>query len=193
MDDEIRLQISLEMLKEVIERDIEIPLKTFGLSMRPVICDGEWIGVRRAAQGEIRIGDIIVYQAGSRFVAHRAIRRMEKGGQTCFQLKGDAHLASEGVLPAGQIVARVVTLRKQNRIIDMEQPAWRRANRIIAHYSSAIDRVYRCFPYRPERTSLAGRLLAAAVRLPPRLLMLACESLTKSRRPDRHGASTNAQ
>ena len=182
MDDETRLQLSLDMLKEVIERDTEIPLKTFGLSMRPAICGGEWIVVRRVAEGEVQVGDIIVYQAGGKFVAHRIIRRLEKGGQTCFRVKGDAQLSSEGVLPAGQIVARVVALKKKGREIDMDQTTWRRVNRIIAHYSSAIDRIFRCLHYRPDRTGLVGRLLTAAVRLPPRLLMLAWEFSTKNSR-----------
>ena len=178
MDDETRLRVALEMLKGVIERDVEIPLKTFGLSMRPVIYGGEWIVVRRAIEAEIRVGDIIIYQAGQGFVAHRVIQRLKKGEQTCFKVKGDAHLASEGVVSAGQIIARVVALKKRGRVISMDQPAWQRANRIIARYSSAIDHLYRRLPFRPDRTSLAGRILAAVVRLPPRLLMFAWERAT---------------
>ncbi len=171
MDDETRHQLALDMLKEVIERDIEIPLKTFGSSMTPVICCGEWIVVRRALESEIQVGDIIIYQVGHTFVAHRVIRRVKKSGQTCFQVKGDAHLVSEGVLPAGQVIARVVSLKKGRRVISLEQPVWRRANRVIACYSSVVDMLYRRLPSRPDPTGPAGRLVTALVRLPPRLLM----------------------
>ncbi len=171
MDNETRLRLSLDMLKEVIERDMDIPLKTSGLSMRPAINDGDWIVVRRAREGEIQAGDIIIYQADSTFVAHRVINRREAAGKTIFQVKGDAHLASEGVLPAEKIVARVVTIQKRNLVIDMEQPFWRHASRIIACYSSLVDILTRRLHFQSDPTGPAGRLLTALVCLPPRLVM----------------------
>jgi signal peptidase I len=189
MDEETRLRLTLDMLKEVIERDLEIPLKTFGSSMRPVIHGGEWIAVRRALEAEIQVGDIIIYQASRTFVAHRVIQRREQAGQVYFRIKGDAHLVSEGMVTAGQIVARVVALKKGSRVINLEQPGWRRVNRIIARYSAWLDNLYKRLPFCPDLTSPGGRLLAALIRVPPRLLMVVGELVTGHSRSKGQGYS----
>jgi hypothetical protein len=176
------------MLKEVIERDVEIPLKTFGLSMRPSICGGEWIVVRRADAKEMGVGDVVIYQSGPTFVAHRVIRRRHQDGRVYFTVKGDAHLAAEGEISADEVVAKVVALRKADKTIDLNRPRWRLANRLIARYSSWVDRLYRGTPFlhgilrrAGERPlgRLAIRLVSGLNRLPPRLLIGSWEMVTR--------------
>lgn len=168
------------MLKEVIERDVEIPLKTFGLSMRPSIYAGEWIVVRRAGAEEISVGDVVIYQSGPTFIAHRVIRQRHQDGRVYFTVKGDAHLAAEGEIAAGEVVARVVALKKADKTIDLSRPRWRLANRLIARYSSWVDTLYRSVPFlhgilrrASERpwARLVIRLVSGLNRLPPRLLI----------------------
>lgn len=176
MDKETRLHLAMDMLKEVIERDVEIPLKTIGLSMRPFIYGGEWVVARRAGEVEICIGDVVIYQSGSTFIAHRVIRRREEAERVYFTVKGDAHLAAEGEISAEQVVARVVALKKASRIIDLDQPRWRRANRWIARYSSWVDILYTSLPCLPGITGRAGgRFLACLAgrlaRLTTRLMI----------------------
>jgi hypothetical protein len=143
MDQATRLCLAMDMLNEVIEREEDVPLKTFGLSMTPAIQGGEWVVVRRVSTEEVRIGDVVIYQAGNVFVAHRIIRKREQGGSICFTVKGDAHLAAEGEIAPREIVARVVALQKMGERIDMDRPRWRLANRLIAHCSSWVDRLCR--------------------------------------------------
>ena len=178
MDRETQLHLALDMLTEVIERDVEIPLKTAGLSMQPSICGGEWVVVRRAGAPEIGLGDIVIYQAGSIFIAHRVIRRRERDGRVFFAVKGDAQLAAEEIA-AERVVARVVALKKGDRRIDLDRPRWRMANRLIAGYSSWVDTLYRAMPRLPAALRpdsgrlpgrLAGRLVSSLNRLPARLL-----------------------
>jgi hypothetical protein len=174
MDRETQLHLTLDMLKEVIERDVEIPLKTVGLSMRPSIYGGEWIVVRRASAPEIGVGDVVIYEAGSTFIAHRVIRRREQAGRIYFAVKGDAQLAAEEIA-AEQVVARVVALKKGDQWIDLDRPCSRLANRLIAGYSSWVDTLYRAMPrlpavLRPASGPLPGRLVSALNRLPARLL-----------------------
>jgi hypothetical protein len=178
MDRETRLHLALDMLKEVIERDVEVPLKTAGLSMQPSICGGEWVVVRRTAPPEAHVGDVVIYQAGSIFIAHRIIRRRERDGQVFFAVKGDAQLAAEEIA-AEQVVARVVAVQRGERRIDMSAPLRRLANRLMAGYSSWVDTLYRAMPRLPAVLRpgggrlpgrLAGRLVSSLNRLPARLL-----------------------
>ncbi len=178
MDRETQLHLTLDMLKEVIERDVEVPLKTAGLSMQPSICDGEWVVVRRTGASKIGAGDIVVYQAGSTLVAHRIIRRRERAGRVFFAVKGDAQLAAEEIA-AEQVVARVVAVREGGRRVDLDRPCRRLANRLIAGYSSWVDTLYRAMPRLPATLRpgsgrlpgrLSGRLVSSLNRLPARLL-----------------------
>lgn len=188
MDKEARLHLAMDMLKEVIERDVEVPLKTFGLSMRPSIRGGEWIVVRRAGTEEMNVGDVVIYQAGNTFVAHRVIRKRDHDGCPYLTVKGDAHLAAEGEIAAGEVVAKVVALRKADKMIDLNHPRWRLTNRLIALYSSWVDALYRSVPClhgvlrrgsgRPLGR-LAIRLVGGLIRLPTRLLIGSWELATK--------------
>jgi len=139
MDRATRLSLAMDMLNEVIERDEDVPLKTFGVSMAPFIYGGEWVVVRRASGEKIRLGDVVIYQAGNVFIAHRVVRKRVQNGRVYFTVKGDAHLEAEGEIAAGEIVARVVALQKADKRIDLDLPRWRLANRLIALCSAWID------------------------------------------------------
>ena len=139
MDRATRLSLAMDMLNEVIERDEDIPLKTFGLSMTPTIHGGEWVIVRKVSGEKIRIGDVVIYQAGNVFVAHRVIRKREQDDKVYFTVKGDAHLEAEGEIAEEEIVAKVVALQKMDERIDMDRPRWRLANRVIALCSAWAD------------------------------------------------------
>jgi signal peptidase I len=193
MDRETQLHLILDMLKEVIERGVEVPLKTAGLSMQPSIYGGEWVVVRRVATREVPgggpgknvgtgcalgVGDIVIYQAGSIFIAHRVIRRRERDGQVYLAVKGDAQLVAEEIA-AEQVVARVVAVERGDRRIDLNTPRRRLANRLIAGYASWVDILFRAMPrlpavLRPDSGRLPGRLVGLLVsslnRLPARLL-----------------------
>lgn len=143
MDRATRLSLAMDMLNEVIERDENVPLKTFGLSMTPAIQGGEWVIVRRASAEEIRLGDVVIYQAGNVFVAHRVIRKRERDGSVYFTVKGDAHLAAEGEIAQEEIVAKVVALQKTDKRIDLDRSRWRLANRLVALCSAWVDSLCR--------------------------------------------------
>lgn len=188
MDKETRLHLALDMLKEVIDRDVEIPLKTFGLSMRPSIYGGEWIVVRRAGAEEIGMGDVVIYQSGPVFVAHRVIRKRQQDDRICFTMKGDAHLAAEGEIAAEEVVAKVVAMKKADKTIDLSRPRWRLANRLIALYSSWVDTLYRGVPFLHGILKRGGdrpwgrlvmRLVSSLNRLPTRLLIGSWEIATR--------------
>ena len=198
MDRETRLHLALDMLKEVIDRDsMEIPLKTLGFSMSPSIRGGEWVVVRRAKPAQIAVGDVVIYQAGNTFVAHRVIRKRYHDGHLFFTVKGDAHLGAEGEVDAEAVVARVVALKRADKIIDLNHPRWRLASRLIALYSSWVDALYRSVPFlhgilRPGSDGPFGRLtiqmVSALTCLPARLLIGSWEAAIKQgKKPGRPG------
>ncbi|MBN1976802.1 MAG: hypothetical protein JW918_05325 [Anaerolineae bacterium] len=166
MDRATRLSLAMDMLNEVIERDEDVPLKTFGLSMRPTIYGGEWVVVRRANPEKVGMGDVVIYQAGNVFVAHRVIRKRVQDGKVYFTVKGDAHLEAEGEIAAGEIVAEVVALQKTDKRIDLDRPRWRLANKLIAIWSAWVDSLCRGRVDRPgdeRRVRPLRRLFGGAV------------------------------
>ena len=180
MDRRTQLHLAIEMLKEVIDRDVEIPLKTFGPSMTPSIQGGEWIVVRRVSPERIAVGDVVIYENGNLFVAHRVIRKRCEDGCVYLTTKGDAHLGAEGEIPAEKALAKVVALKKPGRGIEMDSLRWQLTNRLIAYYSLFIDSLYRGVPFlhgalRRQADRPLGRfgmrIVGAMMRLPIKLLM----------------------
>jgi hypothetical protein len=191
MDRETHLEVALDLVKEVIGRGGEVPLKTVGLSMGPAVQSGDWLIVRKADPAEIIVGDVVVYQAGPRFVAHRVIRRCARAGRVWLTVKGDAQLAAEGEIAAADVLARAVAVstgepggtRGARETVDLVGRRGRRIARWIARYSSAVDRLYRSVPFlhgvlgrSPDRRArpLARwtiRFLGGLNRAPIRLLL----------------------
>lgn len=180
MDQRTQLHLAIEMLKEVIDRDVEIPLKTFGLSMTPSIRGGEWIAVRRVSPERIAVGDVVIYENDDLFVAHRVIRKRCKDGRIYITTKGDAHLGAEAEIPAEKVLAKAIALKKPGRIIEMDSFRWRLTNSLIAYYSLFIDNLYRSVPFlhgalRRQADRPLGRLgmriVGGIIHLPIRLLM----------------------
>ncbi len=61
----------------LLKKGHPIRFETKGGSMSPAIVDGEIIKVEPIAVSEIRPGDIILYEAGNRIIAHRVIRTIK--------------------------------------------------------------------------------------------------------------------
>lgn len=133
--------ISIELLKETIERGDEIPLKTYGFSMGYTIRNGDWINVKKANAKDIRCGDIIIFQAGTQFVCHRMITKRNGNIFT----KGDSYLMLDKPIPQDRIIAKVTELNTNGRIIKLNTILNKTINRFIGIYFLIIWHIYKFF------------------------------------------------
>jgi hypothetical protein len=76
-------QLFIDMSTELLRQGKNVRFQAPGLSMHPAIKEGETITVAPVARFNIKRGDILLYLAGKKVVAHRVVRiKREKSGST---------------------------------------------------------------------------------------------------------------
>ena len=178
MDPQKLKLVSLELVKDALNKDIAIPLKTFGLSMGDTIRSGEWILVRKVTPDKLRFGDIVIFQDRTHFVCHRLIRKKEIRGTACVLTKGDSHIAPDRYVPASAILARVAGLKKGDILYRLDGLKGRWINTLLGGYSLIVALLYVRLPllqgFRKKHVDHAGMALVwcvySLIRFPAKLL-----------------------
>ena len=108
-----------------------------GSSMAPLLRDGDVLVIEHG-NGDLRLGDVIVFRAGGRIKAHRLLRRRRTAdGRLWYATKGDASVGFDAPVPAEQVIGRVVEVHGPNRHRRLESPFWILVNYGIAAQAAA--------------------------------------------------------
>jgi signal peptidase I len=75
--------------------------------MLPTIRPGDILVVGRVAPEALAVGDIIVWLADERLIAHRVVRLFEAAGERLFQTHGDARPRPDPAAPIARVIGRV--------------------------------------------------------------------------------------
>ncbi len=112
-----------------------------GRSMLPLIREGDQILVSHGLAQAGR-GDILVFRQGNQLVAHRMLSRNTADGASQFLTKGDNVLRPDPLVPAAEILGRVLLIRRGGRELSLDTPFWRRLGWLIAIIMLAWNKVY---------------------------------------------------
>ncbi|WP_253735911.1 hypothetical protein [Paenibacillus sp. FJAT-26967] len=119
-----RLTVSMESELElhVIRRSLEqrgrVEIPSRGTSMLPLIREGSVCTFEPAGPDEVQRGDIVLFEAADGgLIAHRLIRRTGTGSGAVFYCKGDANTGFDPPVAAGNLLARLVQIRRGSREI----------------------------------------------------------------------------
>ncbi|MVO99758.1 peptidase S24 [Paenibacillus sp. N10] len=86
--------------------------------MLPLIREGSVCTFEQAGPDEVQRGDIVLFEAADGgLIAHRLIRRTGSGGGAVFYCKGDANIGFDLPVAAGNLLARLVQIRRGTRTI----------------------------------------------------------------------------
>lgn len=97
----------------------EARLRAAGGSMFPTIRPGDVLTIRRCAIEQLREGDVIlVRDGGARVIAHRLLERVGEGPASQLVMRGDSHWENDPVRPAIDLLGRVTTVHRQQRVLD---------------------------------------------------------------------------
>ena len=83
-------RIFLEASHEILRLGYAVRFRAGGQSMHPTIKDGEMITVEPVTPGDIKRGDILLYQFKKGVIAHRVMRVEREDAQLRFILRGDS-------------------------------------------------------------------------------------------------------
>lgn len=140
------LDAALELLGERAGRAV---FEVRGRSMRPTLRDGDAVLVVLADRS-LRAGDLAVFRLGADAVVHRFVGRHRDG----LLFRGDGREALDPVVPAGEVLGRVVAMRRSGEWLGLEGTAargyalaaawharfWSAARRGIGPLASRFDR-----------------------------------------------------
>ena len=117
-----------ELILQVLQDGHKVRFRAPGNSMQPAIIDGDVLMVEPIGPAAINIGDIILYQAARRIIAHR-VMHVEKGGipkdqpatrimHYSFILRGDASYSYDEPVYPDQILGKIVSVERNGRSIN---------------------------------------------------------------------------
>ncbi|MDY6932265.1 MAG: signal peptidase I [Halobacteriota archaeon] len=120
-------------------------------SMAPLLQIDDKVLIRSVKPDEIRFGDIVVFKDADRLVVHRVIRKYrskDEGGLKFIQ-KGDATTNAE-ISSEEDVVGRVVSINKNDRVIEHNKGIWMLYNIFITLFSTSV------YYLKPRNRTLKG-------------------------------------
>jgi len=137
MDVYRNVNLSGDMIREILEKKPFYKLKVYGGSMLPLLRHGEEIIIRKIAVEHLRIGDVVFCQHKDQFLAHRVVLKMsEKGKNTAVVTKGDTLTYLDPVSTEEQVVGLVTATVRNGKLADQTAPGIHGFNVVIAMISS---------------------------------------------------------
>jgi len=124
-------EIVSDLIREEMAQGTTFRFRVISGSMAPLIAAGDEIVVERANADRLRRGDIVLYTVGGTFHTHRLLARRRHDSVTFLVTKGDASLHPDQPWREEQLVGKAVTIRKQERTIDLESGKWKSLNRLL--------------------------------------------------------------
>lgn len=101
------------MAREALSRGQPFTFTALGASMRPYLRHGDQVTIAPLSAPP-KLGEVVLLDVGELGIVHRVICALP-GGRVC--VKGDALPTIDGWFEAHQILGRVITLRRQGRVM----------------------------------------------------------------------------
>ena len=104
-----------KLLKKAINKDGWLELPAFGNSMFPYIQADDVCRFSFCHPSELKKGDVILVQLQTgQLIAHRLVKKQIVNYQHVFILKGDTNLGFDKPIEEGQILGKLVGVKKQH-------------------------------------------------------------------------------
>ena len=119
------------------ESESKSVLKVSGISMRPILLDGESIRVDRSVK-ELKCGDIGVFKSNGLIFVHRVLLRSVEGESHFYRTKGDWMLFLDPPVASGDVAGKVCSFTRNNKQYDLSSMGSKIYSRMMAVYSFGV-------------------------------------------------------
>jgi hypothetical protein len=157
--------------KAVTEKIIEIwkktgkvsVMKSAGRCMIPLFDDDTPLIVQHVQPQDISIGDIAVFRACDKTIAHRIIKKIREGDKFFFLEKKDSGF-EPGMISEDAVIGKVIGFQRGDRSVNLEKGIWKLANRLVGYYWSSTYALYKGIRkfkvriFRDKRFALASKV-----------------------------------
>jgi hypothetical protein len=144
-----------DVMEHALTSGTLVRFRAEGSSMHPTIRDGEVITAAPVSVADVVRGDVLLCRHGGRVLAHRVVAIAARRSDRHFELRGDGHTASDALVGADEIVARIVAVRRRGRSMPLAGAGgWltRRARLMAASVRRTIVRAINVYKSVSART-----------------------------------------
>lgn len=93
--------------------------RALGSSMTPFIRNGDILTATPTNPNQLRIGEIIFYKTkGGNAIAHRILRIKQANNKLTFNTRGDASTGTYETVEQNQVLGKVTTINRNNKVIN---------------------------------------------------------------------------
>jgi hypothetical protein len=135
-DQEARVgSVAPALFADALHRFGRVHLRAAGRSMLPAIAPGDILDIEYAAPERIQVGDIILYDAGGRLLAHRVVTKIVDREAVRLVARGDSHWWADPSIDASKVIGRVVGIARDpasGRAAGPARRIWRGLRRRVA-------------------------------------------------------------
>ena len=108
-----------QLANETLQNGHAMRFKALGSSMTPFIRNGDILTVTPTNPKKLRISEIIFYKTKSgNAIAHRILRIKQTINQLTFNTRGDASAGTYETVEQNQVMGKVTTINRNNKIIN---------------------------------------------------------------------------
>lgn len=108
--------------------------------MAPFLRGGEKVVWAPVEPRALMTGDLVTFMSGKVLLVHRVLRLRSRQGALEVREKGDAQRMGRWI-DAADVMGRVETVLKGERVIDLTRWPWRHANRLLGMAHGFVDKV----------------------------------------------------
>lgn len=132
----------IHLLTTVLKKYGVIDLPAHGVSMYPLIKNGDICSFKVCNPYKLNKGDIALFISGSgQLVAHRFYRVSRENKKQLFLFKGDTNLGYDEPITAQQVIAKLTQIKRENkiaRVTGITDKLWKHLLPIFPFFSAWI-------------------------------------------------------
>jgi signal peptidase I len=120
---DLKFRLATTLLRSVGEAKLSVA----GSSMLPSLRPGDILEIQRVPDGDLSLGDIVVFARENRLVVHRITQLKREQDDVSVITRGDRSPKADAPVLAGELLGKVRIIQRGNQTVIPRATAWTRA------------------------------------------------------------------
>jgi ATP-binding cassette subfamily B protein len=126
-----------DLAESLLDENHTVSFRMQGNSMYPTLQDGDLGRVEKCSPDELKIGDIVVFKAHDKLVAHRLVDIFHQNDVRMYRTKGDKNYQKDAPFTGEDLFGRITSFERKNRFKKLDSPV-RKFQRFTTRYFSKV-------------------------------------------------------
>ena len=110
----------INFAESLLDENHTLSFRMHGNSMYPTLKDGEWGHVEKYSPDQLKVGDIVVFKAHEKLIAHRLIGIIQQNGTLTFIAKGDKNKDKDEPFTSKALVGKITSFQRKKKVIKVD-------------------------------------------------------------------------